>query len=341
MSSFSVDANLITTLNNVSIQMNRYLSILIFVFGISGNILNIVIFLHRTLRSNSCASLFLVTSIVNIICIVSGLTSRMLSGWAADLTNTIGWLCKMRVFIVWITRTFFMWTVMLATVDRWLMSSGNVHYRQMSTLKNAHRGMFVILLVAVLINVDLLYCFEPNQINTPLKCYSKTELCRYITDFTFAFIIYTIPLCLMIVFGLLTVRHIHQAQHRRIQPISAVGIITSAVPATQFTNSRSSQVKKIIDRRLLKMHLIQVIVLTIFSLPVAIQKLYSTLTADDYKSPLQTSVDNLMYNIAVLLNFASSGLPFYIFTLCGGSTFRNAFWDTMKNINRCVRHQEM
>ncbi|CAF2880963.1 unnamed protein product [Rotaria sp. Silwood2] len=340
MSSFSHDDNLIKILNDISIQINRYFSILIFVFGIPGNILNIFVFLHRSLRPNPCASLFLASSIANIIGTVSGLTTRILSGWAADLTNTVGWLCKVRVFILWITRAFFMWVIMLATVDRWLLSSCNVHYRQISTLKNARRGMFIILFVSMLINIDLLYCYEANLLETPLKCYSKTETCRLITDLTFALIIYTLPLFFMIVFGLLTIRNVHQARHHRIHPIAVASLTISVEPITRYNHYHSTRMK-MIGRRLRQMLLIQVTVLTILTLPVAIQRLYSTLTLREDKSPLKIAVENLIFNLVILFNYASSGTPFYIFTLCGGSTFRNALSDLIRSIIRHLRHRDM
>ncbi len=94
--SSSGDVSLIASLNNVSSMLNRYFAIAIFIFGTIGNVLNCLILLQPTLRSNPCSLFFLVSSIAHLTFIYSGLTTRMLSGWAVDLTNTIGWLCKLR-----------------------------------------------------------------------------------------------------------------------------------------------------------------------------------------------------------------------------------------------------
>ncbi|CAF1462722.1 unnamed protein product [Adineta steineri] len=340
MSSMSIDNNIIRALNSASDEIDRYFSIFIFIFGIFGNILNIFVFLHRTLRTNSCALLFLVSSIVNIISIISGLTTRMLSGWTANLTNSIEWLCKIRIFIVLTSRTFVMWTLMLATVDRWLLSSSNVHYRHLCTLKYTRRGMFIILFFSILINIDIIYCYEVDPINTPLKCDSNTELCRFITDFTIAFMIYIIPICLMIIFGLLTIKNIRQIQRIHTQPIVIVTNIGDNKSRVRFTNYRTLRTKKI-DRRLLQMHLIQIIILTILNFPIVIQRFYSTLTFYNYKSSLQISIENLLFNIVLLLNYVASASSFYIFTLGGGDTFRNAFWDLMKSIIHYIRCENM
>jgi hypothetical protein len=100
----SSNADLIVAWNNISSAINRYFSIFIFLFGTIGNILNILVLSQRPIRINPCSLFFLISSIANLIAILSGLTTRMLSGWALDLTNTVDWLCKFRAFILFVSR---------------------------------------------------------------------------------------------------------------------------------------------------------------------------------------------------------------------------------------------
>jgi hypothetical protein len=97
--SSSTDANLIALLNNVSTQLNRYFGIFIFLFGVVGNITNTLVLAQKPLRSNACAWLLLVASIAYFISILSGITSRVLSTWNADISSTDQVLCKTRIFI--------------------------------------------------------------------------------------------------------------------------------------------------------------------------------------------------------------------------------------------------
>ncbi|CAF0845323.1 unnamed protein product, partial [Rotaria sordida] len=101
----TADINLIEVLNNVSIQFNRYFSIFIFLFGTIGNILNCFVLSQSTLRLNPCAYLFLISSIANMISIIFGLTTRILAGWNMDLTDTNSLGCKIRAFIMFVSRT--------------------------------------------------------------------------------------------------------------------------------------------------------------------------------------------------------------------------------------------
>jgi hypothetical protein len=158
--------SLIATLSYVSSILNRYFAIAIFIFGTIGNILNCLIFSQRNLRSNPCSLFFLVSSIANLSYIYTGLTTRMLTGWAIDLTATIGWLCKLRTFVLYTSRTVALWLIALAAADRWLSSHVNARYRQMSTVKNAYRSMILILSLATLLYAQLFYCYQANLINT-------------------------------------------------------------------------------------------------------------------------------------------------------------------------------
>ncbi|CAF4016287.1 unnamed protein product [Adineta steineri] len=129
----SSNTTFINYINQLSSDLNRYLSIGILLFGTIRNILNCLALSQRPLRSNPCVFFFLTSSIASIITLISGVLVRLLSGWSADLTNTINWLCKVRVYVLFNSRTIASWLIMLATCDRRLSSSVHIHYCQMSS----------------------------------------------------------------------------------------------------------------------------------------------------------------------------------------------------------------
>ncbi len=333
--SSSADASLIASLTDVSNTLNRYFAIVIFIFGTIGNILNFFTLLQPTLRSNPCALFFLFSSIGHLIFIYSGLTTRMLSGWAADLTNTIGWLCKLRGFVLYTSRTFALWLIALATVDRWLSSHSNVHYRQMSTVKNAYRGMILILSVSVLVYAQLFYCYEANLINSPLKCYGRSKLCQIVTAMFDAFVTVTMPIMFMMIFGIMTISNIRQTQ-RRLQPFP-MPTLNSGNNVALPIPVRHQQRSKKTDRYLQVMLFFQVIVLTLLSLPFTIVEIYSTLTQTQYKTPLQAAIVNFVFNFGLLLVYLCCGTPFYIYTLYGGTVFRSALLNVLKTAGRMMK----
>jgi hypothetical protein len=329
MSSSNASLDLIASLNNASDALDSYLSIFIYIFGITGNFLNILVLRQRSLRSNPSAVFFLASSLAGIIVILSGLTSRMMSGYDLDLTLTIGWICKIRNVVLYSSRTIVLWMIVLATIDRWLSSSVAVNLRQLSNLKNARRSMLVVLIYTCLINAPIIYCYEANLTGLLRGCYGSTYICRLTTDLIYAFGTTLLPLLLMIIFGLLTIKNVRHVQSR-------VQMVNSMVLSRENKNTLSkmtgeSQARKR-DRQLLKMLLVQVTLLFLLTCPHAIDKVYSSFVSSPPPDSLENAIQTLILDVFTLLAFIASGMPFYIYTLTGGGLFRNAFVELVKTI---------
>ena len=335
--SLTSDTNLIALLNNISTQLTRYFGIIIFIFGVIGNLFNILVLSQRPLRSNPCAWLFFVSSIAYLISILTGLFPRFLSTWNADLTSTNQVLCKLRIFIFFISITAAFWLIMLATVDRWLSSSTIANRRQKSSLKNAQRGMIIIIIVSTLIEIQQIFCYEANLTNTPLKCYSKTVMCGIVSDTFFALITILFPLLLMLIFGLMIISNVRQTQVR-LQPMNTINNSYVGQNRTSCSNGPQNQQRKT-DRQLLVMLFIQVLLMFVLTVPFALSKIYTTITRNTLKSPLQNTIENFIFNLFLLLLNIASGMPFYIYTLNGGSLFRKTLFDLMKTLGRKMMYR--
>ena len=318
------DDERIHSLNFVSVQLNRFLSPTVFIFGVVGNILNCLVLSQRTLRSNPCALLFLVSSFIDLISIVIGLPPRILAGWNLDPTAKISSLCKLRAFIVFSTRTMATWLITIATIDRWLLSSVNIHRRLMSTVKNAQYSMLITLILSILSFVHMFYCYEANLTDTPLECYGKSQTCRFFTDMIYTLITIIIPLILMVVFGLMTISNVHHVRVRVQQTMNN--------SMTQLSARTKDSKFRRLDHHLFRMLLIQIVLLIILCVPQAIQKFHVTFKPFDSESKFEDAVRHFLYNITLLLAFIASGMPFYIYTLAGGKVFRQTFFDFIRNM---------
>ncbi|CAF3734888.1 unnamed protein product [Rotaria socialis] len=327
MSTPPSDALLIAYLKNVLAQINFYFGMFIFTFGIVGNILNILILSQRSLRKNPCVIIFLGSSIVGIIAIVSGLVSRVLSGVTADLSATVNWICKLRGFILFSSRAATFWLIMFASVDRWFLSSTNALRRQMSSMKNSLRGIGIITIISTIIHSQLFYCYEANRVGTPLQCFTKNTPCRLMNDLTFAIITILIPLIFLILFGLMTISNVRQTRGRVESAVLTIATFTTRGVTTQRRSKKA-------DQHLFKMIFAQSVCFGSFTLPLAIDKLYGTLTKDIQKSALQTTIEDFIYQIVLISTYFPMGMPFYINTLSGGSVFRKATFNLKKRIIR-------
>jgi hypothetical protein len=326
----SSDALLIVNLNLVAAQLNRYLSIGILLFGSVGNLLNCLALAQRTLRSNPCASLFLASSLASLVTLVSGVAVRLLAGWNADLTSTVGWLCKIRVFVLFVSRTAASWLITMATVDRWFSSSIDAGRRQLSTLTNAQRATSAVLVVSCLIYSQMFYCIDGNLVNGPLRCGPISASCALLNDMLYVCVSVFVPSALMFVLGLLTVGHVRQSRFRRVQP-------TVAGSSSQPTNSNTAgERSKKPDRHLLKMLLIQVVLLTLFSLPQTMHNVYTNIIRGQTRSSLHNAVSSFALNLFFLLSYVTNGMPFYIYTLTGGTVFRQALSNGVSEFSRAL-----
>jgi hypothetical protein len=247
---------------------------------------------------------------------------RILSGWNIDLTDTNQYHCKLRAFIMFTSRTIAFWLIMFATVDRWILSLNDAQRRKRSKLRNAHRSTLIIITISILLYLHMFYCYEPNLVDTPLKCYGKTAYCRLLTDITYACFTILLPLTLMIIFGLTTISNIRDT--RSCVSIHSITTVQHSGNLVSILMKEQKQRWKKLDRYLRRMLLLQVILLICFTLPQTMHKLYSTLTFSKEKSELQLAIDRFIYNFDLLLPYLASGMPFYVYTLTGGKVFQNA-----------------
>jgi hypothetical protein len=314
-----MSSDTIVQFNNASIQINRYLSVVLLLFGILGNMLNCLVFSQRKLRLNLCVIYFLIASISNIISMISGLPPRMLRDWniIPDLTETIPILCKFRLFVLFSTRNIASWLLVCATIDRYLISSTKTNLRRMSHRKQAIRWSIFLCISSFIFWSESLYCFDANLTGTPVKCYAKSNKCRIFNDLSQAFVTTFIPSLIMLTFGLSTIKNIH-----RFQLVNPVVICRNK---KIFIKNRKT------DISLTRMLLLQIILLTIFNFPQAIQKIYITNTFYQSKSPDQNALEKFLFIITVDLTYIPHCLPFYLYTFTG-SVFRNTLFQIFRTI---------
>jgi len=315
MSNNTWEDKYIEYLNFISTEIDRSLSIVIFFFGVLGNIANIIVLSQRTFCRNPCAWLFLMSSIANLISLLFGLSTRILAGWSKDPTEHISWACKCRSFLLFTSRTVAFWLIAFATINRALASSRNVRHRQINTLKNVQIYSLAIVLLSIIIYSHTFYCYEANLTDSPLKCYGNTVACRIISDLFYGWFSIIIPLILMTIFGIKTVVHIRQSQRR--------------IHNTTISHQRQAYWTKK-DHSLLLMLCIQIIIQAVLTLPQVCSKFYISLTISQLQKPLKLTVDHSLYNLTLLLSFIANTTPFYVYTLFGGHVFRKSLIDLIK-----------
>jgi hypothetical protein len=300
--------DLIERLPAISLQLTRIVLIIQIVLGTFGNIINILIFTRRSLRTNPCSIYFLASSINNIFAIyVVTLTRLLSSGWNIDPSNTNPILCKLRIFFVYISLTLIQWYVVLASIDRYLSSCQSAHRRQMSSVSTARKAIALITLVIVLAHFHTLVWWTADYIGSETYCNIFTLAYEIAFQVFFLVITCIVPPMIMAVFGALTVFNVKKLG-RQVAP--------------QNNDARNDRLRSK-DRQLIVMLIIQVFVTIFCTLPFSVANIVSVVT--EYAVPLSdydSAIFTFFVAIARILLYFNPVAGFYIYTLAG-RTFRN------------------
>ena len=284
-------------------QFNLYMPIPTFIFGVVGNMFNIIVFTRPSLRKNPCTTYFCSSSVANLNVLVFGLVVRVImDGFGYDLGSSNIIFCRIRYLILHCSIALSSWFYILAGVDRYCLSSRDANRRQFSTLKHARILVALATCICFLLYAHVLGLFEIEQLKSGPYCYARAGTYRLFYDFMrFATFSFTPPI-LMTIVGLATIHNIRQAR-KQVVPISVAG--------TTATSTNIIQMRKR-DRQLITMLLIQSISIAVCTLPLATQKLYSTFTQNVAKDAYQLAIEDLVTQILRQLTFINSATCFYV-----------------------------
>ena len=191
---------------------------------------------------------------------------------------------------------------------RFVCSSSSAGVRAWSNLRVATRAISVVTLITGLAYIQLLYYAQRNlQLQ---RC--DAQLGTYLTFYgVFNLIIFGVgPSTCMLIFGLLTIRHVHQIQ-RRVVPINTHILArdqSQLQPRPQYHQKKT-------DRQLLRMLLVQCIASSLTAAPTPVNYIYSSVVSTLPLDALQIAKNNLATTILNYLSSASSCLSFYLFIL--------------------------
>jgi hypothetical protein len=313
--------DIIQTLPVISLQLNRIVPIFQIILGTFGNIMNILIFTRRSLRTNPCSSYFLASSINNLFVLyVATLTRLLSSGWKIDPSNTSNVLCKLRIFFVYTALGLIQWFVVLTSIDRYLSSCRNARYRQLSSLSTARKALALTIVIIALAHFHTLVWWTVDYIGSQTYCNIFTY--DYELAFQVFFLIVTcvLPPIIMTIFGTLTVFNVKKLR-------------TQVAP--QGNDGRNEKLRSK-DRQMILMLLIQVLVTVICTLPFSIANLLAmifeySITLSDYSDAINTFYGN----VARIVNYFNPVVGFYVYTLSSG-TFRNEMKCIIMETLKCI-----
>lgn len=297
----------------------QYGAILLLIFGNLGCILNILIFTKKTLRKNPCSIYFIAGNIFDIFFLNSLLLSTTLETvFNLSVTTKHLVICRLEYYTSLFSNVLSTYCLILASIDRVLVTSPNVSTRQRSNLFSTY--------IFVLFGTLFWMVFHsPSLIFTNITYINENvSICFYQIGFYLTFISYysiikeTSSILLLLFFGLWTIRNIRRLR-RVVHPTNTFqsAVIQQNVP--QRIQSK--------DRQYVSMVLLDIVIFTIFSSTAAIFLTQQQITQYQQKSIEQVKIEIFFKYLVIFVLHIPFGSGCYTNFLVS-KAYRNA----MKNI---------
>ncbi|CAF1013162.1 unnamed protein product [Adineta ricciae] len=282
----------VSSINYVTMQINRHVALLILLFGTVGNILNLLVLREQDLIKVPCTHYIYCSSMSAVVFLWSALLTRILQGYNINWPNENRPLCKIRLYILNVTWAIAIWALVGASIDRFLCSSRSATYRRLSTIRTARYYLTAIFVFFALFFAEVLYCYEASVPNVPVACYGQNFACRIFNDWMSLFMDIILPSIFLALFGSLTIRN---AQTRMVRPI------TESIHHTDVNNQIKLVRKN--ERNLTTMLLVQVSIVFVLDLPFEVYRLYASITSNVSKSASRLVIENLVYALSLFVDY--------------------------------------
>ncbi|CAF0964515.1 unnamed protein product [Adineta ricciae] len=278
-----------------------YVGMCTVIVGVSGNLLNLLIFLSlKTFRENSCAFYLVLMSLVNIGHLITGqLTRVVITGFGMDWTSTSLFYCKFRQFSVQAFGLVSLTCLCLATMDQFFATCFTIYWQQWSNIRLAHRLSALAIVIWVLYCTPYLVFYDQVfAASGPVSCSLTNIIFRqYHTYVNNVALSCGLPLVITVTLGTLAYRNVRQIAYR-------------TVPL----------VRRELDKQLTNMVLIQIIFSFCFLLPYFILLVIS-LATNITSDPVTNAYFNIFINISACIYYFTYACPFYIY-VCVSKRFR-------------------
>ncbi|CAF1472371.1 unnamed protein product [Adineta steineri] len=315
-------SSLITALALGQIILIEYVESALFVLGITGSFLNILLFSQRKLRSNSCCTYLLASAVPALVLILIGIIPQFyaLNHTPDSLFN--GNYCKGVGYILQSSAMLCRWLLTIACIDRCLLISTSARLRLFATVHNAKKMILLLYIIWLIFPIHMLIFADVRRIgyNTCMLSTDSTALYHSIYSIVAGGFL---PTFIMLICAKHIWKNLQLKRQRR-------GMINL---------QRRQNKREIRNIQILIMLLLQVIIFVLFTFPYMSFNLYLTFT----RSVINKSIDRLAIEsfmqlftgVTVLVHPAIS---FYSNTMVS-QTYRNELIILFRKFIVCCQKQ--
>ncbi len=293
--------------HKISSSLFEYVVPVFCVVGNIGNVLSALIFLKKSWRKNVCVFYLNVCLVFNCLYINSSMIAFIfIFGFNINVIAYNVVLCKIHFYLTSLLSTLLPNVLILASIDRLLISSQNVDTRLYSSKRLAYFSISISTFIWIIFNFHLLIKVNIQELgNSQFNCYYD------LSNIYLAFASYSSLICICLLslimiilamFAFKNVRHIR------------------TIPRQQQRGQIRIMTKK--DFQLLRCLFVQDIIYIIFSMGSSIYTVYQATTIGRSQTQLELTISQFVNNITNFLHDIPYCASFFIFVFVS-KAFRN------------------
>jgi len=261
-------------------QINLYGGLFLFIIGIFGELLKIIVFTTlKTFRQTACSFYLIITSIANIGLLIVLFLRIIYDGFNIGLSYTPV-LCKFRYFLAQYWVLVSMTSMCLATIDQFISMTT---YRQWNTLRMARR-LIGFACVCWFINAIFAFIYYDSYLNTCIV--TNVGLAKFYAYFELPILFGILPLTVMIIFSILAFLKIRTIASRQLNIV------------------RLSR-----DRQLTAMTLLHALFIVITNIPFVSFFIYTLII--NTENPTDIAYNGFIYAITVMFYYISYSVKLF------------------------------
>lgn len=310
----SSDLNFILSLLQVQRNLYRFGGPILIAVGTVSGILSLIVFMKKNLRKNPCSIYLIAFNISNILLIYTSIMLTTLStGYSIDPSTNNRNFCRFRFYAMLSFNILSPSYLILASIDRILITSPNARTRQRSTPRLAYLSIIGVTFIWLLAHIHALVLTDLLQVGPGIFiCYYRPGMHISLVSYYSLIIRGILVPLLMIVLGLWSVKNIRNIA--RVNP-------PSGVPASGAPILRGARISHSKDRQLLKILLIDIVVYIVFHLMLTVVLLDQQFIQNQMGAFVQAPLQLVLANIGVFCTFIPFCVPCYT-NLLISKTFR-------------------
>jgi hypothetical protein len=289
--------NYINSLNTASTSLYKYVLLLFYVMGNVGNLLSVLVFSKKSWRKNVCVFYFKVYILYSSCYVNSSvLGSVFIFGYQVYLQNSAVVLCKLYFYAALLFATLTPTILILASIDRLLISSQNVDTRLYSSKRLAYFSISLGTCFWFIFNIHTLIKVNIQE-SYPSVFICYYDLSKSYRDFvsyslTGINVSYSLIMIILCSFSFKNIRYIR------------------IVPRQQRNQVRSVTKK---DFQLLRCLFAHGIAYIIFCTGIYVYYVYDAIRSDGFREPLEQAIDIFVNNFLTFLYNIFFCISFFIF----------------------------